>query len=124
MVAWLITWNWHDKDEEDVTLVLNYRFSETRIKNIVELLYVSKYLSDDEKMLYASNNKANPYPAEFDAIDGIKYGGRITCGHNPWLHARKVDSLKEDKETGKLTWRERPIPEMFYINAAKMRNNK
>jgi hypothetical protein len=53
-------------------------------------------------------------------IDVIPYSGRIICGDNPFLYARKVDTLNiEMDENGKEnpTWKERPLPNM---NGLKM----
>lgn len=66
----------------------------------------------------ARNKKLNPYPAHFSKINGITWLGRIYCGHNPYLFARKVDKLKvKVGENGKeiITWKEisKPNPEIF-----------
>jgi hypothetical protein len=62
----------------------------------------------------ARNRASNPYPPVFDALDGSRGVGRITCGHNPYLYARLVDHLRV--ETGpdgleRPSWSERPRPQ-------------
>ena len=116
MVAWLITWEWqggHAKVKDNIASILNYRLSSERVLEIVELLYANNKYDLSERLAYAKNKKNNPYPAEYHRIKLIRYMGRITCGHNPWLYARVVDNIRiEHNNDGReiLKWDERPIP--------------
>lgn len=95
--AWLITWEGTDPPKPQskrIVSVLSGRTSSEKVREYVEQLHVELLYSLHEKVTYARNRKANPYPAEFVRIDGIQWGGRITCGHNPHLLARKVKNLK------------------------------
>ena len=116
MSFWLVTWEWaggHAKRENKVAAVLSGRLSDERVRELVEFIYVKEEFSLRERIAYAKNKRNNPYPAIFGSIEGIPYGGMITCGHNPFLYARKVDSLSvevgEDGER-ELTWQERHLP--------------
>jgi len=98
--AWLITWEGTNppKDQRKrVVSILSGRTSSERVREYVEQLHVDLLYSLHEKMTYARNRKANPYPAEFVRIDGVQWAGRITCGHNPHLAARKAKK-PEDRE--------------------------
>ena len=113
--AWLITWegtNPPNDQRKRVASILSGRTSSERVREYVEQLHVDLLYSLREKLSYARNRKANPYPAEFVRIDGVQWGGRITCGHNPHLAARKVKNLRIVKtaQGGEiLQWEEVPI---------------
>lgn len=47
-----------------------------------------------------------PYPAQFDAINGVAYQRHISCGHNPYIEAFKADGVAVDENTGLLVWDE------------------
>jgi len=67
-----------------------------------------------ESLAGARNKRGNPYPAEFESIDGIRWQGSIHCGHNPSLHARLVHNLRvvvHDDGSLATTWDERPCTE-------------
>lgn len=106
--AWLVTWEWageHAKKESEVKIVsiLNYRYSPERVKIYIEQLYIdSEYLLAD-KLSCAKSANYNPYPAKSSGVN------KITCGHNPYLFARKVCNVKIEKDidgNGVLTWNE------------------
>lgn len=99
--AWLITWEKigsHVKKPRKVAAILNPRIGHERIKEIVELLYVNEIFTLSESISYAQNRKYNPYPAEFGYTKGIRWTGRITCGHNPFLEATLVKNLLVTKK--------------------------
>lgn len=114
--AWLITWEGTNppKDQRKrVVSVLSGRMSSEKVREYVERLHVELLYSLHEKMTYARDRKGNPYPAEFVRIDGVEWGGRITCGHNLHLVARKVKNLKivhGAQDVERLEWEELPIP--------------
>ena len=93
--AWLITWEWsgdHAEPQKKVMEVLNPRMSPNRVREIVEQLYhIEASLS--EKVAWRLCKREQCYPAEFVAIEGVRWEGQITCGHNPWLMARLVDNF-------------------------------
>jgi hypothetical protein len=121
MKAWLVTWEsagTRIKIKNSVAAILSSRTSPERVCEIIEVLYVNHNFTLAERIAYSNNKKFNPYPAYFDRINGIPYLGRVHCGHNPYLFARKVDKLKVTKdENGNevLTWKEipKPNPEVF-----------
>lgn len=114
--AWLITWegtNPPKAQRKRIVSVLSGRTSSERVREYVEQLHIDLLYSLHEKFTYARNRKANPYPAEFVRIDGVQWGGRITCGHNPHLVARKVKNLRIVRGVQgveRLEWEEVPIP--------------
>jgi len=117
--AWLITWEWigdHARMKDKVVAILNRRLSDETVRRFIEQLYILTTSNLTEKVSYARNRKNNPYQAEFNVINGIKYGGQIMCGHNPHLYGRiaKDISIEIDKN-GKeiLMWKENDLPSMF-----------
>jgi len=121
ITAWLITWEWagdHARREDRIAGILSSRLTAEQIKEIVETIYANEFYTYRERIAFAKDRKANPYPATFDDIDGIPWQGRIRCGHNPWLEARLVDNLlvlqgaNGDEE---LSWDERPNPDISWI---------
>lgn len=117
MKAWLVTWESagvRTKLENPVAAVLNPRMSPERVSEIIELLYVNQNFTLGERIAYCNNKKFNPYPAYYNRINGIPWLGRIYCGHNPYLLARKVDKLKvttDEKGNETLSWKEFPKPD-------------
>jgi hypothetical protein len=108
--AWLVTWEWNGdhaekNEDEKIVSILNYRYSDRRIKEYIEQAYIdSEYLLSD-KLSCAKNIKCNPYRP---SMEGLK----IVCGHNPHLLARKVENIKLVKGVdGKeqLIWEEIPF---------------
>jgi len=114
--AWLITWegtNAPKAQRKRVVSVLSGRTSSEKVREHVEQLHVDLLYSLHEKVTYARDRKANPYPAEFVRIDGVQWAGRITCGHNPHFVARKVKNLRivqSAQGAEELEWHELPIP--------------
>jgi hypothetical protein len=114
--AWLVTWDHsgdHAKPNKKIAAILNPRWSADKVREYVEILYASSEYNFSERIAYASNPKRNPYPAEFSRVKGTRWLGQITCGHNPWLFARKVENLhtidnNENEES--VSWNEIPIP--------------
>lgn len=112
--AWLITWegtNPPKAQRKRVVSVLSGRTSSEKVREHVEQLHVDLLYSLHEKVTYARDRKANPYPAEFVRIDGVQWSGRMTCGHNPHLVARKVKNLRivqNAQGAEKLEWQELP----------------
>ena len=86
MNAWLVTWEW-DNDAaavaDVIATVLSPRLSEERVASIVELLYANATSNVVELCSIAKRPSDNPYKAQLER-------GRINCGHNPYLWARKV----------------------------------
>jgi hypothetical protein len=114
-VAWLVTWEWsgdHAKVDNKVAAILNRRWSAKKVAEYVEFIYYSEY-SNSEKIGLATGKLSNPYPVRWDALDGVPWLGRMTCGHNPWLFARQADNLRvEENDSGleEVLWDERPRP--------------
>jgi hypothetical protein len=99
--AWLVTWDGTNPPEERVVAIFNHRLGDERVRELVEHLYVVLTPhSAEEKLRYAKQVRSNPYPAE------LNHFSRICCGHNPWLHARRVTDLAISD--GHLTWTEPP----------------
>jgi hypothetical protein len=58
MKAWLVTWEWvgdHAKRGDKIAAVLNSRLSESKVKEIVEFLYLTDWYSISEKVSYLEN---------------------------------------------------------------------
>jgi hypothetical protein len=99
--AWLVTWDGTSPPDDRVVAVLNHRLGRNRVREIVEQMYVilAGY-GHAEKLTCAISAKSNPYPALLTNFE------RITCGHNPWLYARRVTNLSVQE--GRLVWTEPP----------------
>jgi len=114
--AWLVTWEsprTPPDSEAQIVAILDYRCSEKKVKLYIEQCYIDRCYSLEEKMACAKSRKNNPYPAEFNKINGLVFAGQITCGANPWLFGRLVKnlSLRVDEDGGqKLLWEETEIP--------------
>ncbi len=125
MKAWLITWVWsgeHAAVEDPIVAILSARMSGKTVRRYVGFHYASRMATLREKLDQARyNNPAQPtYPAEFVRIgpQQIQWQGHITCGHNPWLYARKVDNLqivKNDDGQEVLGWQELPLPNLNFL---------
>ncbi len=118
MVAWLVTWDWNGdyaRVEQPIVTFLNYCLAPERVREIVEPLYMNSKYSFSERLPWTKRKKDNPYP-------GVIERWMITCGHNPWLHARLVNDLKiEIDSNGKetVTWNERPRPKYPNLSAIR-----
>lgn len=115
MKAWLATWEScgdHAKVEDNIAAILSSRLSGERVRAIVELIYVNSQYCLSERLGYANGRKFNPYPAKFGTVEGVPFIGEIICGHNPYLHARRVDDCHVIGVDGdeKLIWNEIPKP--------------
>ena len=121
MVAWLVTWEWageHAKRDDKIAAILSPRWSAERVRKYVEFIYINSYYTLSERAAYAKNPKSNPYPAEFNKVNGVSWLDRISCGHNPHLFARLVDDLVVTEEADgeeKATWKDRPLPDFDAI---------
>src|ERR1700678_329025 len=117
--AWLVTWEWagnhaRPKDRR-VVEILDPRLRPERVRQIVERIYHADALLT-EKIGWRLRRRKQPYPAEFQFLEGMQWQYDILCGHNPWLRARLVDNLTVETDAdGKETasWDERhPLPEV------------
>lgn len=108
-MPWLVTWE-ASNDEllppRRIAAILSGRLGADTVRIVVESLYATHLYTEAEMTSSAS---ANPYPAEFGSIDGVTFRGHITCGHNPFLFARKVDRIRLNR-VGQVIWTERPLP--------------
>ena len=115
--AWLVTWEHqgnHAKPARHVAAIYNSRWGSERVRELVELIYVTTCYEISEQIMYATNKRAfNPYPAEFISLNGISWQGAIHCGHNPSLYARLVNNLRTEAfgdGEERVLWDERPKP--------------
>ena len=112
MGFWLVTWEWdgdHAARDNNIAAILNWRLSEEKVRQLVELIYANEQFTLSERLSYAKNKHNTPYPAQFNGM----YSGQIVCGGNPFLYARLADDIKVDRDLDgieTLTWTERPIP--------------
>lgn len=120
ITAWIIEWDGTEHAMQrdglsGVAAVLSGRLGAERVRWLTEQVYLDATSTEAERVLYARARSRNPYPAEFERVaGGIPWQGSITCGHNPWLHARKVTKLRAEKAPNgeeRLVWEEIPRPE-------------
>ncbi|HYP20355.1 MAG TPA: hypothetical protein VEY08_09790 [Chloroflexia bacterium] len=115
MKAWLVTWEGTEeskREEKRIAAILSPRLSADRVRRIVEMLYANTEFSLGERVSYAAG-KFNPFPARYVSMRGIPFEGKITCGHNPYLDARKVANLTvttDELGNEHLSWDELPLP--------------
>ncbi len=111
MKAWLITWDWANDAAavaDEVVGVLNPRWADRRVADIVEFLYSNATVNISELAYYAKKPSNNPYRANIR-------NGKILCGHNPFLYARRVSDLEikigsDGRES--ISWMEPPTYEL------------
>lgn len=106
MKAWLTTWEWSGNAAamaDVVAAILNSRWGQQRVLDLVEALYALTNSTPGELAIYARRPSHNPYRARYE-VD------RIVCGHNPWLEARKVAELEiridETTDLETISWKE------------------
>ncbi|WP_102226881.1 hypothetical protein [Acidimangrovimonas sediminis] len=109
MKAWIIKWAWigdHAAVDKPIICVLSAHRSPKKVREFVELYYASQSYSIAEQMGQAdyNNPSPNPYPAEFQSVEGVRHEGFITCGHNPWIEAFVADGVCIDEASGKILW--------------------
>ena len=126
MKAWLVTWKGSSERVErngEIVSILDPSLGLETVRKHVERLYADNCYSLGERLDAARSgpNKHIPYPAQ-PVYKKISIGGKpaplctgaITCGHNPYLLARKVTDLEVlcDKDGNEsLHWKELPIPD-------------
>ena len=101
MKGWLVTWEWtgsRPSNEEPIAAVLPPNMTAARVAQFVERLYALHTSTVRELAGYAKQPQSNPYKG--DVSDG---SSRVTCGHNPYLFARKVRDLTVSQDTKSLT---------------------
>ncbi len=105
MKAWLVTWDWTGDAAavaDRIAAILPPGWGEDRVANIVEVLYARATSTLAELASYAKDPASNPYRPMPVTINNVVHSERLTCGHHPWLYARKVSGLlvRCDPETG------------------------
>jgi hypothetical protein len=106
--AWLVTKE-DSHGMQEVVAILSYRKSSETVADFVEQLHIATMYTEAEKLVYAKCPKDNPYRAEYDRVNGIQWGGRMTCGHNRFLVARVAGNLtvvQEESGEAHLVWEE------------------
>lgn len=102
MKAWLVTWDWCGRDAavaDRVAAVLPFQYSDRRVGEIVQLLYLLATSDLSELADYARRPSQIPYkPRVGQMINSVPHGDRVICGHNPWLYARRVTDLRVWRE--------------------------
>jgi len=103
--VWLVTWEWTGDAAavaDEVAGVFPPQWSSDRVEKYVERLYALATSTVAELLTYARKPSSNPYRA-------TEKGGRIVCGHHPWLEARlATDVVVEQTDDGfeQVSWSE------------------
>lgn len=86
MRAWVVEEEWAGETESKTIAIFSAREGIRKIATRVETIYwLSEYiLAEQKRFSFYIKPTANPYPAEIS-------NGRVVCGHNPFLIARKVE---------------------------------
>ena len=96
--------------KDRVAAVLSFRLAGRRVAEVMELLYASARYTLSERLEMPLRPSRNPYRARLGQLHGDPWEGHITCGHNPFLEARLVESLRVEVDADgeeRLTWTER-----------------
>jgi len=97
MNAWLITWKWigdFAKVRDPFIGILSGRKGDRSVAEFVEYQYLLMTSSARELAYFAKQPSKIPYKADtVMRINEVPHGGRITCGNNPFIYARKVSDL-------------------------------
>ena len=111
--AWLVTWDGTKLPHERVITVLNYRMGAEKVREIIEQIYlILANYTVREKLMYACTAQENPYRAQVHKFE------RVTCGHNPWLYARRVSNLSMKGDD--LIWTEPPSEAELHLKLKEM----
>ena len=117
ITAWLVTWEGTGRGlprgNNRVAAVLSRHLEARNVALVIELLYGNRAFSLGQRVRYALDRKSHSYPAQCDSISGVPWDGRIMCGHNPYLEARRVNNLRVVARPAggeRLEWDERRRP--------------
>jgi hypothetical protein len=105
--AWLIMWKWSGeqaKAQNRVVAIVSSRKSASIIKKLVEQIWAINRLYWHEQVAFARYSKNLAYKAEVSKI----VEGHVTCGHNPWLEAKRVYDLRayvDEDGNQRLEWK-------------------
>lgn len=98
MKAWIVTWEWCGRTAavaDKIAAVLPPQYSDRRVADIVQLLYNLATSELSELAAYAKRPGQIPYkPRVGQVINSVPHSDRVTCGHNPWLYARRVTGVR------------------------------
>ena len=123
MVAWLITWEWDNPQNEvenRIVSILNYRRSPPQIRKYLEFLWVHHSRSLYGVASWAAHRSSPPairgdligenLEGPYGTIARIEQSSwDLKIGTDPYLRARLVDDLRVEKQEAGETifWRER-----------------
>lgn len=92
--GWVVFWDWANEAaalRDHFVFVLPATTSVEEVMRFVEAIAAIHSYTADEILTMASSDW-NPYRAELSAND------RITCGHNPWLEAKRVRNIRVETD--------------------------
>jgi len=127
--AWVMRWDWvgeHAAVEQRVAAVLPPQWGHETVKRVVEVVYAASAYVPAEMPEAARRGGHNPYPAKYGRIPGIRedgvresveYQGEVTCGHNPFLIARKAKVRLDPKDPGEIVYEDLPRPRPFDLRS-------
>lgn len=114
MNAWLITWDF-PKVRDPFVAILSARKSDNTVAEFVEYYYLLMTSTVREVAYFANRPQKIPDKARIGMrFNGLNHAGRITCGNNPSIYARKVSDLvishpDDDSTVETIKWKEPPI---------------
>ncbi len=96
--AWLFTWEGDHGMENNVALLLRADTAQSRVAELVALLYANACGSFAERLSQAlvRDDAERPYRARLATPGGAEREGRFICGGNPCLYARRVEQVTVD----------------------------
>ena len=114
--AWIIYWNYAEKkfDQSHIIAIFDSRNSNRCIESFIIHHYLAHQGTLEEKVYFSSHIKEYPYKVEYEKINGVKWSGSMSCGHNPFITARIVRNLclsYKDKDDEIIHWDDfKPTP--------------
>jgi hypothetical protein len=96
--AWLFTWEGDHGMENKVALLLRADTAESRVAELVALLYANACGSFGERLSQAlvRDDAERPYRTRFAMPRGAERESHLMCGGNPCLYARRVERVTVD----------------------------
>ena len=96
--AWLVTWEGDHGREDNVALLLPFKTAESRVAELVTLLYANTLGAFEERIAQAATIDwaERPYQVRQETRSGAGREGYLVCGDNPCLYARKVEQVTGD----------------------------
>lgn len=116
-------WDWcgqHAAVSQPVAAILRPQIQGDTLLRIVELLYASTQYKPDEMLSAIRRDGPNPFRARWSTVEvdpdqrgrrvTVPWEGEVSCGHNPFLMARRARVWPVGDGSGRVEWEDDPRP--------------